>query len=232
MSFGKSRVGKSFFLAAFILFAMGVTPSSSHAGIISSVQLFSGQAGSGPGLGFVSVPVFSTANPNNDNQLGGGPLDNNITVPVKRFDNPGYIDIVFNVTNSGGTTEYKVFEAVDNNIFVPWSSYIMQLGFGVGSSFSNLNGAGDGLDFDDPNYDIFPSSSAFASVVNTEDMLVFTNGLQGSGSQTYQFRIDVPDGISQFTLRQLPVAVPEPSLVLLGGLASFGIFVYRRRSQN
>jgi hypothetical protein len=51
------------------------------------------QSISGPGLGTVSVPIILTANPDNDNQLGGGPLDNNITIPIKRFDKSSYIDI-------------------------------------------------------------------------------------------------------------------------------------------
>ncbi len=109
----------------------------------------------------------------------------------------------------------------------------MQLGFGVGTSFNNIGGVGDGLDFDDPNYDVFPSSSAFSTVVNTADMLVFTTGLQGTGSQTYQFRIDVPDGITQFTLRQSPVAIPEPSsLLVLSSLVGVGALAYRRRIQG
>jgi hypothetical protein len=232
-----SSAFKTLSLGSLLLALQTISTSSAHAGIITSVQMFGPQAGIGTGLGTVSVPVIVTSNPNNDNQVGGGPLDNNITVPVKRFNNVGYIDIVFNVVNSGisgsGTTEYKIFEAVDNNTFIPWTSYIMQLGFGVGAAFNNVGGAGDGLDFDDPNYDAFPVSSAFTSVVNTEDMLVFSNGIQGTGSQTYQFRIDVPDGIQQFTLRQRPVAIPEPSsMLMLGGLISAGILAYRRRSKS
>lgn len=229
-----STAFKALTVGSLVLACQTISGNSAHAGIISSVQMFGPQAGTGTGLGTVNVPVIVTSNPNNDNQAGGGPNDNNITVPVKRFDNVGYIDIVFNVSNSGvsgsGTTEYKFFEAVDNNTFIPWTSYIMELGFGTGPAFNNIGGAGDGLDFDDPNYDVFPTSSAFASVANTEDMLVFSNGIQGTGSQTYQFRIDVPDGIQQFTLRQRPVPVPEPSsMLLLGGVTGAGILAYRRR---
>ena len=51
--------------------------------------MFGTEAGTGPGMGDVSVPVILTLNLDNDNQPGGGPLDNNITVPIKRFDHPG-----------------------------------------------------------------------------------------------------------------------------------------------
>ncbi len=203
----------------------------SHAGMITSAQIFGSQAGTGPGLGTVSVPAILTLNMNNDN-IAGGITDNNITVPVKRFDNVGYIDIVFNVANTGGTTEYKVFESVDNNTFLPWSSYTMQLGYGFGAGFTNIGGALDGLDFDFPNFDTPPTSSAFTNVALNEDLLVYSNGLQSTGSETYQFRIDVPDlppGVTSFTIRQTPVAVPEPGLCVLGAAASVGGLLLRRR---
>lgn len=214
-----------------LLLACQIIPvSSTQAGLINTVQMFGPQAGTGTGLGAVSVPIILTGTQNNDNQVGGGLNDNNNLVPIKRFDNFGFIDIVFNVLPTGGTTEYKVFEAVDNNTFIPWTGYIVQLGFGTGGMFIE-SPSGDGLDFDDPNFDLPPISSAFSSVVNTPDRLVFSNGLQLTGSQNYQFRIDVPDGITQFTLRQSPV--PEPSsFLLLGGLTSAGILAFRRRSKS
>jgi hypothetical protein len=46
----------------------------------------------------------------------------------------------------------------------------------------------------------------------------------------FRFAVDVPDGITSFTIRQSPVPVPEPSAVVL---ASLGILVligcYRRK---
>lgn len=204
-----------------------------HAGIITSTQLFSGQAGTGPGLGTVNVPLIFTANPNNDNVNGGDPTDNNITVPIKRFDNTGYIDIVFNVQNTGGTTEYKVFETVDNNTFIPWSSYTMQLGFGFGGAFAPSLPL-DGLDFDAPTFDSPPFASAFPGIIAiNEDEFLFLGGLHSTGAESYQFRIDVgdlPPGVTSFTLRQMPTPVPEPgSLALIGcGLAG-AVLLYRKR---
>lgn len=229
-----ARACQASLLASFFLLGLGFISPSAHAAIISSVQMFGPEAGTGPGLGTVDVPVVFSPNPNNDNQVGGGINDNNITVPVKRFDNVGYIDIVFNIVPSGGTTEYFVAETVDNDTGIAWNSYFMQLGFGTGAGFVN-SAALDGLDFDAPTYDFPPTSGAFANIVAlTEDSFQFSTGLHSTGFQSYSFRIDVadlPPGVTSFTLRQTPVAVPEPaSLFLLGGLASLGMIVYRRRS--
>jgi hypothetical protein len=208
-----------------------ISISSAHAGIISSVQMFGPQAGTGTGLGTVSVAAFFTSNTNNDNQVGGGPNDNNITVPVKRFDNIGYIDIVFNVSPTSGTTEYKFFEAVDNNTFIDWSSYRLELGFGTGAGFNNINGFQDGLDFDFNTFDTPPTSSAFTTIAPFEDFMIFTNGLQKTGSETYSFRIDVPDlpqGRTSFTLRQSPVPVPEPGVFVVATIVGCGLMLRRR----
>lgn len=174
----------------------------------------------GPGIGNVAVPVAVTPDPNNDNQDGSTPADdNNITIPIKRFDNPGYIDIVFPVSDTDGVSEYVVFENVDNNTGVDWVGYTLQLGNGLGASFVPST-AGDGLDFDSPGHDPAASffSTGFANLaIPSEDKLVFSGGTQGTGSQNYSFRIDVPD-MDNFTIRQLPTPVPEPCSLSLFGL--------------
>jgi hypothetical protein len=188
----------------------------------------------GPGLGTVAVPAIITVNPNNDNvpnpQLG----DNNIFVPIKRFDHVGGIDIEFFVQPSDGVTEYKVFESVDNNTGVPWSSYRMVLGYGLGANFQP-SGPGDGLDFDIPHMDT-PATSSVMPIVGrpNEDTLVFSGGVHGTGAESYQFRIDVPDVptvnfFSRFTIRQIPIAVPEPASLLLIGLVVAGLAAARKR---
>ncbi|MHB1035331.1 MAG: choice-of-anchor F family protein [Pirellulales bacterium] len=219
------------FFAVALCFAVFVGTAS--AGTIIGVQMFGVQAGTGSGLGTVSVPILFTPNPNNDNQIGGGQADNNITVPIKRFDKPGEIDIVFQVQPSNGVTEYKVFESVDNNTSINWSGYKMQLGSGTGANFVPAL-PGSGLDFDFPTFDAFPLSSAFSTVLPGENVLGFTAGVHSSGSETYQFRIDVPDlsptgAMESFTLRQVPIAVPEPSslVLLLGAVACLGFYRFR-----
>ena len=225
--FSRSLVGK----LLVVVIGCSLLASTASAGMITSVQMFGTEAGTGPGMGTVAVPIILTPDVNNANQTGGGALDNNFIVPIKTFDNAGNIDIVFHVTPTNGVTEYKFFESVDNNTGTNWSGYIMELGFGTGGSFTATT-PGSGLNFDFPTFDTPPVSTAFSTVIPGENTLLFTNGIQGTASQTYQFRVDVPnspDGSNRgysFTLRETPIPVPEPSacLLLLGGLTCLGAY--------
>jgi hypothetical protein len=109
----------------------------------------------------------------------------------------------------------------------------LELGFGTGAGFNNLGGVGDGLDFDFTQFDTPPTSSAFATAIPFEDFLFYTNGIQMTGSETYQFRIDVPDlpqGVTSFTLRQAPVPIPEPGVFVVATLVGCGLLLYQRKS--
>jgi hypothetical protein len=218
-----------FFVAAAVA---ALFSSNASAGTISSVPA---PGISGPGLGFANVAAILTVQANNDNVPNPNFLDNNIVVPLKRFDFADYIDIEFFVTPSDGVTEYQVSEFVDNNTGLPWSSYRMVLGHGTGAGFviSPLN---DGLDFDTGppgGNDTPPSSAAFPTISRPdEDQLLFSGALHGAGAQPYTMRIDVPDiatlRFSRFTLRQIPTAIPEPSSIALIALGV--VFFALRRS--
>src|SRR6478735_2839544 len=95
-----SRVGR---MGILTLIPM-VCVASAYAGTINSSPV---PVASGPGLGFVNIAAILTTNPNNDDSPGPQP-DNNIVVPLKRFDSTGYIDIPFTVTATQGVTEYQV----------------------------------------------------------------------------------------------------------------------------
>ena len=200
-----------------------------------TIQSAPAPSASGPGLGFASVAAVVTIQPNNDNVPSPNSLDNNVLVPLKRFDSANVIDILFTVAPSDGVTEYQVTEFVDNNTGSPWANYRMQLGFGTGANFV-LSAANDGLDFDAPNYDTPPSSGAFPTVLTPdEDQLVFTGGVQNSGAQPYTFRVDVPNLGGRlsptFTLRQIPTIIPEPTTLILVSVAVLGFAMLRRRHE-
>jgi hypothetical protein len=198
-----------------------------------TIQATPAPVASGPGLGFASVAAVVTVQANNDNVPSATALDGNTVVPLKRFDFPDYIDIQFTVLPSDGVTEYQVSEFVDNNTGSAWGSYRMQLGFGSGANFV-LSALNDGLDFDFPNYDTPPTSAAFPTVLTPdEDQLVFTGGNHGAGAQPYTFRVDVPNLAGRisptFTLRQIPIVVPEPTKLILVGISAICLgMLYRR----
>ena len=98
-----------------------------------------------------------------------------------------------------------------------------ELGFGVGGNFvrSSLS---ENLDFDAPDRDPAPLSSAFTTLNHGADMLDWAGGMVPSiGVAVFSFAVDVPDnlqnfhpgGFNRFTLRQTPAVaqaapVPEP----------------------
>ncbi|MEM8945372.1 MAG: choice-of-anchor F family protein [Planctomycetota bacterium] len=167
---------------------------------------------------------------NNDDVVDDSP--NVMEVRQKDFRGVEHIDIVFEVMNTDGVTEYSFIEGVQNSSGFDWESYHIQLGFGTGADFV-LSTPGDGLDFDAPLYnstiqfDPAPGFS-FPDVTIVSEDYIFADGGPGQPDTFYNepfvFSIDVPDGIDTFTLRQFPIAVvPEPSvmiLIALGGCAA------------
>jgi hypothetical protein len=224
MKFGRTKLAAVAIIPLFHAAAFGGTILGTPAPVAS-----------GPGLGFATVAAVVTAQANNDNVPSANGIDGNLVVPFKRFDNPDIIDIQFTVAASDGVTEYQVNEFVDNNTGVAWGSYRMLLGFGTGANFV-LSPLNDGLDFDTGppgGNDTPPTSGAFSTVSRPdEDQLLFTGGTHGPGAQPYSVRIDVPDLSGRqtptFTLRQIPIVIPEPGTSLLATVVALCLVMRRR----
>ena len=179
-----------------------------------------------PGIVSVAGQSVTTTTTNNDNFVGAG-NPNILFVLQKDYSAVGPVDIVIGVVDTGGTTEYEVREGVQNSTGVTWSGYRVLLGFGVGGGFVQST-PGDGLNFDDDNdspMNFAPGAMDFITVIKpNEDVIEASGGdlMTGQFSGTdIVFHLEVPDGITEFTLRQEPIPVPEPGsaalLLLLGG---------------
>ena len=161
---------------------------------------------------------ISTNAPNNDDYVGSATSSPNNFNYITGFDAVGSIDIVLNVDNSGGTTEY-IFYAVDlfNFSGSNWTGYKVELGFGTGANFVRSK-PGDSLDFDAPvaRVNPRPTCSAFTNLIQGRDFISWYAGNIPNGESfvdNFTFAVDVPDnlslinpyGTSQFTLRQTPI---------------------------
>jgi hypothetical protein len=220
----------------FLVCALALTFSTNaYAGTILGVESISG------GGNAVVDPIL-TGDPNNDNH--SVPATSNIAVASKLFNATQPIDIVFEVDDSGGTTEYRLAEGVANVSGQDFLMYEFQLGFGTGANFA-LAAAGNGLDFDWPNIDPGPTSARFMTMAHSEKQVRFTMGTIPDGmTDAFTLSFDVPDfdansmpaaaqinGGYRFTLRQLPSIIPEPGTIgiaILSGLA-WAVFTLRRR---
>ena len=197
-----------------------------RAGEITTFNWFSGVAS------VAGIAVSPPSSPNNDDVIGTSP--NNIFVAQKDYVGIGPVDLEFDVINSGGVTEYLVTEGVLNHTGLTWSGYRIQLGFGTGLGFVKST-PGDGLDFDAPNFnsDFFfnPAPGFFPSVTVLADDILASGGVMPDFSYAgnFLFTIDVPDGITSFTIRQAPVPVPEPATLTLLGLGVLVLQCVRRQ---
>src|SRR5262245_52600576 len=97
----RSRLHVVVLAALVVACGLAMSPARGSAGTIDPNAAVSG----GPGLGSASVPAVSTTAANNDDDAVG--TANTVTV-TKSFGSVNPIDIRFQITNSGGITEYRV----------------------------------------------------------------------------------------------------------------------------
>lgn len=214
------------------LFSLLSFTLSMHAGNITG-------AGATVGGG-TSISGAGTVSPNNDNHVSGSP--NAITISATLIDAQP-VDFVFNVINSGGTTEYLASIGVVNGSPSELRGLEFALGFATAGSF-RASAALDGLDFDWPSLDPLPTSSRFPSITHLEDQLRFFGGsMPGSFSDALSLSIDVadfnPDSIPiaartatgfQITLRLVPTIANNgeptnvPEAAGIGVLALLNLF--------
>ena len=191
-----------------------------------------GGASSVVGGGTASVTGPFTQVPNNNPTA----TSSNFAAIQKTFTSPTTpIDIVFNVNNSQGVTEYLLAEGVFNGTGKAWNDYHVQLGFGTGAGFTLANPA-SGLQFDNTPA---PSSVNFPSTALAPQKLDFSGGIVPANSgASLSYTIDVPDsataGSYQFTLRQFPSLVPEPGTFVLAaiGIVGLGLAVRTRARRS
>ncbi len=175
-------------------------------GALASVVTAFGGA-SGPGLDSMSFNNLGTPNPGNDDVVGESP--NWISVNQKAYNSVDYIDMVFIVEEFGvPTTEYIMTEGVHNGTLEEWTDYHLELGFGTGADFV-VSPPGDGLDFDAPDYNSPFVFLPFTTVTVNEDTIDAVDGFVPPGNfHVFGFTIDVPNGITEFTVRQWPTIEP------------------------
>lgn len=164
---------------------------------------------SGPGLWSMSFNNLGTVAVANDDAIGASP--NWISVNQKAYSSVNYIDMVFLVDDIGTPTiEYQLSEGVSNDTGIDWTDYHIELGFGVGAGFVP-SAPGDGLDFDWPDLSSPYSFGPFGTVTVNEDAIDAVGGVLPAGAFVVMaFPIDVPAGISEFTVRQWPTIAPIP----------------------
>jgi hypothetical protein len=205
-----------------------VSTSTTHAGEITGFSWHSGVAS------LASTSISPLVAPNNDDAVGASP--NTVFVTQKDYVGIGPVDIVFNVSNSGGVSEYLITEGVYNGTGLNWAAYHIELGFGFDAGFVG-SGSGDGLDFDSPSFNspfnFNPGGSFFPTLTVVEDDIYASGGVMPNMAFAgyFRFTVDVPDGITSFTVRQspIPVGVPEPGSLSLSVCGIAGVTLWRRR---
>lgn len=202
-------------------------------GVVSAGTLMDSITPSGPGLGTAPTTalVFSFA-VNNDNVEGTDDLGNTITpFDSMRFDELAAIDLVFQVSPSGGVSEYLWDGFVINNTQVEWRGFRVDLRLvdDLGNVLDNpLPDPKGGLDLDSPHKDSEMVFTPFDRKAQTPSWIEWSRGEFPANAEVngrLTISLDIPDEIggetlTRFALRLLPLA--ESSDTVLGDLDGNG----------
>jgi hypothetical protein len=143
----------------------------------------------------------------NDDIAGVSP--NAISITEVSFVAMDYVDLVFVVQDFGlPPTEHIFTEGILNSTGDFWVGCKLKLGFGTGAGFVEST-LGDGLDFDAPDYNSPLDLTPFAAVNSDEVTIATFSGTLADGASTvFTYAVDVPNGITEFTVRLRPRSLP------------------------
>jgi hypothetical protein len=130
----------------------------------------------GPGLESWDFWEIDFDRLNNDNASNSDPtipVADNFVQIFKTFGNIAYVDTVFQVADTGGTTEFQLDEYwTANHTGICWKGFYWELGFGTGSNFVQSDST-DQLDFDTPDKDPMPYSNIFSTANHLSDSIMW-----------------------------------------------------------
>lgn len=149
------------------------------------------------------------------------------------FNSNAPIDLVVNLSPTGGITEFEMGVGVTNHTGSIWNSFRLEIGLGTDPFV--INPDPDNLDFDTSDCEVAPNSPLrwFAPISRpwSEDSITLLSigsgdSLGSNESTDITYYIDIPDGISQFTLRHTPI--PEPTSLAAMAVMAAGMLLRRR----
>ncbi len=199
--------------------------TSTFAGSIVSIA-----DGVGPGHIRTNIGSIDGPEPNNDggsNPLADPDFTNNFFYYTLacRSTHPtnGIIDLVFTVSQTGGTSEYDVIADLQLEPGNHWPGVMLMLGTGTGGDFTAFTGAGT-PDFDTPTRNSVSPISNDMAVTTHDAHLIMIEPAAWSMPVSFlslNFSLDIPD-VDHFTIRHMPIPEPTTLLLAVAGLTTVG----------